>query len=75
MKLINFLQLLTVTKTVHGINDKSHGEYAILPTLREQAALKDEWTKSRIETIPALLNKYGVDAWLVCSIFLRCYYD
>jgi hypothetical protein len=68
MKLLNIPLLLAVTTIVHGIDDKSNGKYAILPSLREQAALKDGWTKSRIESIPALLNKHGVDAWLVRSI-------
>jgi hypothetical protein len=60
--------LLALATIVHSIDDKSNGRYATLPPLREQAALKDAWTKSRIESIPALLNKHGVDAWLVCSI-------
>lgn len=43
----------------------SNPQYQKLPPLREGAAMKDEWTKSRIDDIPKLLQKYGVDAWLV----------
>jgi hypothetical protein len=59
-----FYLLFAFTAIAHGFN----GKYATLPSLREQAALQDAWTKSRIESIPALLNKHGVDAWLVSSI-------
>lgn len=37
-----------------------------LPPLREQAALQNEWTDSRIGNIANILRKYEVDAWLVC---------
>ncbi len=40
-------------------------QYQILPPLREQAALQDEWTAQRKALVPSLLTKYGVDAWLV----------
>ncbi|KAH8885801.1 xaa-Pro aminopeptidase family enzyme [Thozetella sp. PMI_491] len=39
--------------------------YHTLPSLREQAELQDDWTKQRREDIPRILQKYGVDAWLV----------
>lgn len=45
--------------------DCDNGHYYRLPTLREQAKLQDEWTQSRVDAIPALLEKHGVDAWLV----------
>jgi Xaa-Pro aminopeptidase len=35
-------------------------------TLREQAALQQEWLRKRIDTfVPALLRKYGIDLWVV----------
>jgi len=37
----------------------------ILPPLREQAVLQDQWTADRQALIPSLLKKYKVDAWLV----------
>lgn len=40
-------------------------EYVELPPLREQAALQDAWTTERRSKIPDLLQKYGIDAWLV----------
>ena len=41
--------------------------YQPLPPLRQQADIQDAWTQSRKDQIPALLRKYGVDAWLVYS--------
>ncbi len=40
-------------------------QYQLLPSLREQAAIQDEWTAQRKALIPSILKKYGVDAWLV----------
>jgi hypothetical protein len=40
-------------------------EYQCLPPLREQAAIQDAWRDQRISNIPHILQKYGVDAWLV----------
>ncbi|KAI1077773.1 metallopeptidase family M24-domain-containing protein [Whalleya microplaca] len=37
----------------------------ILPSLREQAELLDAWTEERKALIPGILQKYGVDAWLI----------
>ena len=35
-------------------------------TLREQAALQQEWLKKRLDTfLPALMRKHGVDMWVV----------
>ncbi|PBK69677.1 hypothetical protein ARMSODRAFT_956460 [Armillaria solidipes] len=42
-------------------------EYRRLPPLREQAEILDRWTSERIARIPLLLQKYGVDAWLMCQ--------
>ncbi|KAK3361976.1 xaa-Pro aminopeptidase family enzyme [Lasiosphaeria ovina] len=39
--------------------------YYTLPSLREQAEIQDAWTQERRAKIPALLKKYGVDAWLI----------
>jgi len=41
-------------------------KYYTLPSLREQAAIQDAWTKERRAGIPKILQKYAVDAWLVC---------
>lgn len=40
-------------------------KYNPLPPLREQARIQDAWTAERKKTIPALLKKHGVDAWIV----------
>ncbi|KAJ3732854.1 hypothetical protein DFJ43DRAFT_996449 [Lentinula guzmanii] len=39
--------------------------YKSLPSLREQARIRDTWLKERLSRIPSLLKKYGVDAWLM----------
>ncbi|CAK1362273.1 unnamed protein product [Cercospora beticola] len=36
-----------------------------LPSLREQAKIQDGWREERLATIPAILRKHGVDAWIV----------
>lgn len=37
-----------------------------LPTLREQADIRQEWLKIRLEQVlPALMRKHGVELWLV----------
>lgn len=43
-------------------------QYHTLPPLREQAAIQNGWTAKRIGLIPGLLQKYGVDAWLVSYV-------
>ncbi|KAH0599028.1 hypothetical protein MHUMG1_03142 [Metarhizium humberi] len=40
-------------------------QYQPLPSLRDQAALQDEWTAQRKASIPRLLQKHKIDAWLV----------
>ena len=52
-------QSLSATRKAH------QPEYVSLPPLREQEAIKDAWTAQRIANIPNILQKYGVDAWLV----------
>jgi Xaa-Pro aminopeptidase len=35
-------------------------------TLREQAAIQQQWLRQRMETVlPALMRKYGVDMWVI----------
>src|SRR5215468_7065308 len=35
-------------------------------TLREQAAIQQEWLKKRLDTfLPALMRKHGIDMWVV----------
>jgi hypothetical protein len=41
-------------------------QYHQLPPLREQAVVENAWRQERIENIPNILRKHGVDAWLVC---------
>ncbi|KAG9233336.1 hypothetical protein BJ875DRAFT_403221 [Amylocarpus encephaloides] len=40
-------------------------QYHQLPPLREQADIQDAWNSERISNIPSILQKYGIDAWLM----------
>jgi Xaa-Pro aminopeptidase len=45
-----------------------HGQAPERPfgTLREQAAMQQEWLKKRLETfLPALMRKHGIDMWVI----------
>lgn len=44
--------------------------YQALPSLREQAEILDGWRQERIDALPGLMKKYGVDAWLVRCRFM-----
>ncbi|KAN0104966.1 hypothetical protein V8E51_010711 [Hyaloscypha variabilis] len=61
------LQLLLFDATViQSLSSKpTKPEFVTLPTLREQAVIQDAWTEQRKANIPNILNKYGVDAWLM----------
>ncbi|KAI5120926.1 hypothetical protein M0805_002906 [Coniferiporia weirii] len=39
--------------------------YSSLPTLRAQADVLDAWTQERLDGLPDLMRRYGVDAWLM----------
>ena len=47
------------------ISRTSRPRYHYLPSLQEQAKIQDGWRNSRIENIPSILRKHGVDAWLI----------
>ncbi|KAI8959372.1 hypothetical protein F5Y11DRAFT_368097 [Daldinia sp. FL1419] len=51
--------------TPREITSRKTPQIQVLPPLREQAKLLDEWTEERKALIPGLLRKYGVDAWLM----------
>ncbi len=39
-----------------------------IPTLREQAQVRDGWTKARLDTLaPALMREHGVDMWVLVA--------
>jgi hypothetical protein len=40
-------------------------QYQYLPALKEQAKIYDGWREERRQRIPEILQKYGVDAWIV----------
>lgn len=62
-----FLQIVTVFLGVvyAQLHPSAPARYVPLPSLRDQAAIVDNWLDEHLENIPALLNKYSVDAWLV----------
>ncbi|KAB5584965.1 hypothetical protein GE09DRAFT_10229 [Coniochaeta sp. 2T2.1] len=39
--------------------------YFSLPPLREQAEIQDAWTRERLDSIPELMRKHNVSAWLL----------
>lgn len=39
--------------------------YHELPPLRAQAAITDSWRSERLQNIPRILQRHGVDAWLM----------
>jgi hypothetical protein len=58
------LQILLLCASAHS--SPIAPQYQRLPPLREQAAVQDAWRDQRVSNIPHILQKYGVDAWLVC---------
>lgn len=40
-------------------------QYHTFPPLRQRADIQNAWTAKRLDAIPALLTKHGVDAWIV----------
>lgn len=56
---------LTQIVTSSSITKSPQPEYQKLPPLKEQAALQNAWTQGRISNIPSILQKYGLDAWLM----------
>lgn len=45
-------------------------QYHPLPSLQEQALIRDQWTSERVARIPLLLQKYNAQAWLVMLFYL-----
>lgn len=69
----NFIKLLTLLLSLSFVVAElvpPKPEYRILPPLREQAEIQDGWTRERRAGIPKLLQKYGIDAWLVGVSFI-----
>ncbi|KAI0677348.1 hypothetical protein C8Q78DRAFT_84914 [Trametes maxima] len=61
-----FLLLLLYNHIAQGqLHPYSPAVYRRLPSLREQAAILDGWRDGRVARIPALLNKYNIQAWLI----------
>ncbi|KAL2060952.1 hypothetical protein VTL71DRAFT_9004 [Oculimacula yallundae] len=54
-----------VKSMVKGSEPPRDAQYHTLPSLRDSARIQDAWTKERIEGIPRILRKWGVDAWLM----------
>jgi len=40
-------------------------QYRRMPSPRQRAELENAWTAQRLSTVPKLLKRYGVDAWLI----------
>jgi hypothetical protein len=51
---------------IASVNAAGKPQIQTLPPLREQAKIVDAWTEERKSLIPGILQKYNVDAWIVC---------
>ncbi|TFK43663.1 hypothetical protein BDQ12DRAFT_596951 [Crucibulum laeve] len=60
-----FLQILVTGLALAQLHPKEPAIYQRLPSLRERAHIQDQWRDERISTIPSLLKKYNIDAWLM----------
>jgi hypothetical protein len=59
-----FIALLAVTATAWPAQAQAPARP--FGTLREQAAMQQEWLKKRIDTfLPALMRKHGIDMWVI----------
>ncbi|KAK1834454.1 hypothetical protein QBC39DRAFT_343146 [Podospora conica] len=58
------LAALAAGSALESIGDLTP-EYHTLPPLREQAEIRDGWTRERVAGIPNILQRHGVDAWLI----------
>lgn len=67
-----FLQIVAAFLSITNaqLHPSAPARYVPLPSLRDQAAIVDNWRDERLAKIPGLLNKYNIDAWLV-SLFMR----
>ena len=69
MKSLTAVFLSTALTTRRRISaERSHPRARQRPfgTLREQAAMQQEWLKKRLDTfLPALMRKHGIDMWVV----------
>ncbi|KAI0010776.1 hypothetical protein F4779DRAFT_576059 [Xylariaceae sp. FL0662B] len=61
--LLNAAAVLVVARSAAAVTKTP--QIQTLPSLREQAVLVDAWTEERKTLIPGILQKYGVDAWLI----------
>ena len=63
MKILNAIVALLVLASSASAQPAPERPFG---TLREQAALQQEWLKKRLDTfLPALMRKHGVDMWVV----------
>ncbi|EJT97759.1 hypothetical protein DACRYDRAFT_58284 [Dacryopinax primogenitus] len=64
--MISLSTLLTVLLlSTAALIQASSPTYRRLPSPRRRAELEDNWLAQRLLTVPKLLKRYGVDAWLI----------
>ncbi|KAI0020031.1 hypothetical protein F4780DRAFT_395984 [Xylariomycetidae sp. FL0641] len=63
--LLSSAAVLSGLALINSATAKTTPQIQTLPSLREQAELVDAWTEERKAQIPDILQKYGVDAWLI----------
>ncbi|KAL5508528.1 hypothetical protein ACEPAH_6147 [Sanghuangporus vaninii] len=57
--------LILLKPTYGQLHPDEPARYQQLPSLREQAEIMNEWRQQRLDALPDLMKKYGVDAWLM----------
>ena len=66
--MMSIVRLLTLGVAVAAFPGLVEAQPAARPfgTLREQAAMQQEWLKKRLDTfLPALMRKHGIDMWVI----------
>jgi Xaa-Pro aminopeptidase len=66
--MMSIVRLLTLGVAVAAFPGLVEAQSAARPfgTLREQAAIQQEWLKKRLDTfLPALMRKHGIDMWVI----------
>ncbi|KIJ56980.1 hypothetical protein M422DRAFT_40543 [Sphaerobolus stellatus SS14] len=62
---LSFGVLLCVPGILAQFQPPIPDEYPVLPSLRKQAEILDGWTTKRVQNVPEIMKKNGVDVWLM----------
>lgn len=65
LSLLTLINPTLAIATQASSSPSREAQYQTLPSLRESAKIQDKWRDERVENIPNILTRWGVDAWLV----------